>query len=402
MIDFNVSFSSFSFFLFIFYSFTLYQLKILLDKRKDQLQLKLRSLTQLADGDQIAHEIILAFLHFILLLARSTDAVKNESQQQRSFACNEVDLVKLLQFKRMPNDVDAPIGNQHPLLALEQSIQNIQAKPEQLDDVKMHLDEILFNLRKLLNVLDSGLANVVSTPKELLHVDSPTAEPPFPQGESIVIQYSMRPIFNIAPVEIKPSDYPEQLTTQYWYSNWSSNRFDEMIDTQLPAGDNVPCDFIELIKTCLPPEINLINDCKRLLHLSASPQSNRERTTSAPCFRTRRVEVEPNTGRPEKKLYISRGRGFPRPTQSRGDLFRSRPPNTSRPPSLHVDDFLALETCGAQPTGPTGYNKLSREIISIRGTRGRGRGRLLSSSPSYRHTSYVYSFMTLFAVLFLK
>lgn len=40
------------------------------------------------------------------------------------------------------------------------------------------------------------------------------------------------------------------------------------------------------------------------------------------------------------------------------DAFRSRPPNTSRPPSLHVDDFLALEGCGAQPTGPTGYNKL--------------------------------------------
>lgn len=45
------------------------------------------------------------------------------------------------------------------------------------------------------------------------------------------------------------------------------------------------------------------------------------------------------------------------------DPFRSRPPNTSRPPSLHVDEFVALETCGAQPTGPTGYNKLS-----IRGT----------------------------------
>lgn len=73
-------------------------------------------------------------------------------------------------------------------------------------------------------------------------------------------------------------------------------------------------------------------------------------------------------------LYaVSRGRGYARTPPSRGDLFRSRPPNTSRPPSLHVDDFLALETCGAQPTGPTGYNKLSREIINIRGTRG-GRG----------------------------
>lgn len=111
-------------------------------------------------------------------------------------------------------------------------------------------------------------------------------------------------------------------------------------------------------------------------------------TNSQVPFRARRIEI-PTAARPEKKLYISRGRGFPRAVQSRPDLFRSRPPNTSRPPSLHVDDFNLLENCGAQPTGPTGYNKLSREIISIRGTRGRGRGRLLTptNSPYSRHTS---------------
>ena len=55
-----------------------------------------------------------------------------------------------------------------------------------------------------------------------------------------------------------------------------------------------------------------------------------------------------------------RGGGFGRsiPLQRGGDLFRSRPPNTSRPPSLHVDDFVALEITGQQPTGPTGYNKM--------------------------------------------
>lgn len=49
----------------------------------------------------------------------------------------------------------------------------------------------------------------------------------------------------------------------------------------------------------------------------------------------------------------------------RGDMFRSRPPNTSRPPSLHVDDFVALETCGQQPTGPTGYNKISMRAAQV-------------------------------------
>lgn len=57
-----------------------------------------------------------------------------------------------------------------------------------------------------------------------------------------------------------------------------------------------------------------------------------------------------------------RSSGHPRSyrgSYSRGDMFRARPPNTSRPPSLHVDDFLMLEQKGQQPTGPTGYNKQS-------------------------------------------
>lgn len=64
-----------------------------------------------------------------------------------------------------------------------------------------------------------------------------------------------------------------------------------------------------------------------------------------------------------------RGRGIGRAAPQRGDLFRSRPPNTSRPPSLHVDDFVALETCGQQPTGPTGYNKISMRAVKVSSTR---------------------------------
>lgn len=47
-----------------------------------------------------------------------------------------------------------------------------------------------------------------------------------------------------------------------------------------------------------------------------------------------------------------RGRGFTRGTShsSRAnDPFRSRPPNTSRPPSMHVDDFVALESHHSGP-----------------------------------------------------
>lgn len=65
----------------------------------------------------------------------------------------------------------------------------------------------------------------------------------------------------------------------------------------------VICDLAEVIKGSLSLDTNVTAECKRLLHLSASPQSARERTQTAPCFRTRRVEVEPTTGRPDKKIY---------------------------------------------------------------------------------------------------
>ncbi|XP_058063480.1 protein virilizer [Anopheles bellator] len=184
---------------------------------------------------------------------------------------------------------------------------------------------------------------------------------PLPQAEGIVTQYGSRSVYVVS------DDCAEHHKLCDWLGFTPGE--DDL------GREQIPCDLQDLAKTCLTGDTNLTADCKRLLHLSASPHSNRDRLTTAPCFRTRRVEVEPSTGRPEKKIFATplRGRCFSRAPTTRGDLFRSRPPNTSRPPSLHVDDFLALETCGAQPTGPTGYNKLSRDIITIRGSN-RSRG----------------------------
>ncbi|XP_011291101.1 protein virilizer [Musca domestica] len=209
-------------------------------------------------------------------------------------------------------------------------------------------------------------------------------EPTLPQTESIVSQYDSRPVFTIYDA-LNGDDY--QMTSDYWLQALNIDDLTAQdFETQY---ERVTCDLTELAQSCLTPECNLSSDCKRVLHLSASPQSNRERTPTAPCFRTRRVEVEPSTGRPEKKIFVTsmRGRGYARPPPSRGDLFRSRPPNTSRPPSLHVDDFLALETCGAQPTGPTGYNKIPP---LMRGSRvGRNRGSRISAAAAYRKTKLI-------------
>jgi hypothetical protein len=75
-------------------------------------------------------------------------------------------------------------------------------------------------------------------------------------------------------------------------------------------------------------------------------------------------------------LPVGRGRGFHRTSGQRLDAFRSRPANTSRPPSLHVDDFLLLQMKGQQPTGPTGYNrqsvKAAQELFAEREAKSKG------------------------------
>ncbi|XP_016946851.1 protein virilizer [Drosophila biarmipes] len=204
-----------------------------------------------------------------------------------------------------------------------------------------------------------------------------TVEPYLPQAEGIVTQYEARPIFT----RFCATAENAQLTARYWLDPLPIELIEDMNE---PIYERIACDLTDLANVCLNPDLNVAGDSKRVMNLSGSPQSNREMTPTAPCFRTRRVEVEPATGRPEKKMFVSsvRGRGFARPPPSRGDLFRSRPPNTSRPPSLHVDDFLALETCGAQPTGPTGYNKIPS---MLRGSRvGRNRGSRISAAAAFR------------------
>ncbi|CAH1155610.1 unnamed protein product [Phaedon cochleariae] len=167
--------------------------------------------------------------------------------------------------------------------------------------------------------------------------------------ESLLVQFSCRAIFSSSDV------CDERLTASYWLAVPSDEGENEL--------EHVPCDLIDICRQNLRPEYSLIKDIEKLCRISR---------TEIVDDKEKRIDDENM-----KKPFVTptRTRGFPRTVPQRPDLFRSRPPNTSRPPSLHVDDFVALETCGAQPTGPTGYNKISRDMLAstriARGTRGR-------------------------------
>lgn len=162
-------------------------------------------------------------------------------------------------------------------------------------------------------------------------------------------------------------------------------------DDEIPSFWLVPPVFEDADEMEMIPS-NLLETCRQYagdydllgtLHKLVKGQGAQTLTPQKLCKAPPRYKPSAAAIRPDKRgrpfVAPMRGRSFNRGMNSRSDPFRSRPPNTSRPPSLHVDDFVALESTGHQPTGPTGYNKISFGrgkflLDSMRGRGGRGRG----------------------------
>lgn len=343
-----------------FLSITFYHLKKILTNRKIEYKNwinKVLDLHESGDYKGILKSLVL-FFRFLLYI-EPVPQESNVSVPNRTLKMTVAELASIIGIENSEEQKARPIKRIKDILESSEDISN--------------KDALMSDIEDLLSKIDAHLQNpTVEMDHDIL------SDPPYlPQAESIVTQYSKRPL--TVPLDIVEDDSNDLRTMRinYWIEPLSLN---ELSDTVIAQIEKISCDINEVISLCLSPETNLASDCKRILHLSASPQSQKERLTAAPCFRKRRVDLDTiPTNRPDKKMFIPNmsRRGFQRAPPSRGDLFRSRPPNTSRPPSLHVDDFLALETHGAAPTCPTGYNKIPS---IIRGGRGRGRGSRISSS----------------------
>jgi hypothetical protein len=126
------------------------------------------------------------------------------------------------------------------------------------------------------------LIHYLNQPREPFDLNEPRTDILIPQAEGIVTQFSLRPILQNQPNTVNTDDY------------WLSGKVDGNYEL-------INLDLLESIQIYLPTE-TITAECKRLFNLSASPP-NRDRTTAKNCFRTRRVEVEPTTGRSDKKNY---------------------------------------------------------------------------------------------------
>ena len=152
----------------------------------------------------------------------------------------------------------------------------------------------------------------------------------------------------------------EQFCQRYKCRSFSRNIDTELLSSYaIKEDEGSAVDLMDLIQNYLTPDFDLEQQVKNVCDEKSLEKNKRTKKQPKSLLEARALV--------NKNLIINFKAGGnvikgSRSVFNRGqrpDLFRSRPKNTSRPPSLHVDDYMALEARGQQPTGPTGYNKQS-------------------------------------------
>ncbi|KAK3085549.1 hypothetical protein FSP39_005168 [Pinctada imbricata] len=249
-----------------------------------------------------------------------------------------------------------PNMENHPLLDLEKLLEE-SAKEEET------LESLLDNM--------TGLMKMLRDTEKVKQENISLTEPKLPLLESLSTLYNMRSVFVISDMD------DERLNPDYWLSNPATDVADIEPDLIMYNMDDM-CK-----KYCA--EFNLEEELKKTVS-----------TSQAELTKPRRVKI--GDRRKSQEISIFRGKGFRKPfvapmrgrgiargmmgSSSRMDSFRTRAPNTSRPPSMHVDDFMKLEKDQTDEENRSSGPQVSpiRRVDSIvqnRDNRGRGfdRGR---------------------------
>ncbi|XP_066531359.1 protein virilizer homolog isoform X2 [Hoplias malabaricus] len=293
------------------HDYGLYHLKSSLKKHSLAVSSLLRKET--ASFNKESPELLSALLDFLRQILNNESV--DEDIDSRSLALNVSDMKQLLQWK----DDSA----EHPLPELEKHITELFKDDDSLEA----LVENVVGLRQILE----GSGDVPG------HTE-PEAEPTLPSPEPLQTQFNNRTVYVL-------SDMLDEQLRAFWFSPFQS---DDMETDQ----DMVKVDLVALAQQCCP-DLDLKAELERsFLSEPASPGHSKP----AKGFRLGKHKHETfitSSGKsdyvePAKRAHImaaprGRGRGAFGQLSRPHDIFRQRKQNTSRPPSMHVDDFLAAE-----------------------------------------------------------
>ncbi|KAG7474716.1 virilizer-like isoform X2 [Solea senegalensis] len=211
----------------------------------------------------------------------------------------------------------------HPLQTLEKEITKLCKEDESLEAI---LENVI--------VLRQTLETATDTPP------AAETEPTLPPAETLGAQFNHRTVFIL-------SEALDEHLKALWFSPFQTDD----IETDL---DVVKVDLVGLAQECCP-ELDLKAELERSFLSEPSSPGHTKATKGFRLGKHKHETFITSSGKsdyiePAKRAHIMaapRGRGgrggFGQNLCRPHDIFRQRKQNTSRPPSMHVDDFVAAE-----------------------------------------------------------
>lgn len=317
-----------------------YYLKSVLEQKTTAIgRLMVRINTTFSKDSSDCLSTLSTLLEFLRLLMTVKQPLDETLTPPRTYTLSQQELQEVLSWN--------PSMENHPLLDLEKLVEESAEDEETLES----LYESMTGLMKMLREPEAKEKKVLM-------------EPP-PVQESLAYLYSKRAVYVVTEVE------DDRLNPEYWLSNPS-------LDVADIEPDLTMADMQDMCRRYCP-EFNLEEELKKTVITSQVEVTKPRRIKIGD--RRKSQEISIYRGRGAKRPFVApmRGRGIARGMMGGGgrmDSFRTRTPNTSRPPSMHVDDFMKLEK-GQNEINSNAVLPIRRvdSLIQRDGTRNTGRGR---------------------------
>ncbi|PZC78711.1 hypothetical protein B5X24_HaOG217271 [Helicoverpa armigera] len=281
-------------------------------------------------------------------------ALEGQGEDKAECLSLYIDLIRILKME----EGEGPVGRK-TMLTVGEMADMVGFSPSDEEHPVLKLDKILrpreqhsnFNHRfQERNSDEDALANasfLASHLQKLKGLEEPATPPEvqeagLPPPETLVAQFQARTIYAIGEAN------DERLTSSYWLNVPAAGGEDDVNDSEL-----VSCDLVSVAAGYVSGGGEALCGAVRRLAGCLRPNDDKPKDDKRPPVALTRVR-----------------------TEGGADAFRSRPPNTSRPPSLHVDDFTALH----QPYTAAQVTRGMRRGIAVS-----DRGRFASAAPMHAH-----------------
>ncbi|XP_027868533.1 protein virilizer homolog isoform X2 [Xiphophorus couchianus] len=301
------------------HDYGIYHLKVTLRKHGPEVCSLLKRLVVSFNKDST--DLISALLDFLRQILNTETTCAEEGQgSSEEPACVASRLLSSSEMKSLLQFEDS---ESHPLMALEKLITKLCKEDDSLETM---MENVI--------VLKQTLETATESPPPS------ETEPVLPAPETLAAQFNHRTVF------ILSEALDEQLKA-LWFSPFQTDD----IETDL---DMVKVDLVGLAQECCP-ELDLKAELERSFLSEPSSPGHTKVTKGFRLGKHKHETFITSSGKsdyiePAKRAHIlpaprSRGGrgGFGQNVARPHDIFRLRKQNTSRPPSMHVDDFVAAE-----------------------------------------------------------